>query len=129
MHIFIVAYFGYRYTSIPWQIKEDGHLKYVSDTQAFIYSIRASNKSHPKIYPVQGNVECATGNSNKCYLIFGRRGKGFHFYHSGVSINPFPLGYASSDQCAEYKLNRYELNGKKTSFQPTEIEVFQLVKN
>ena len=109
------------YTSIPWNREESGY--YRSDSSAFIYAIRWSNGSNPKVFPVKNDGRKAITQADNSFLKFGPDGHGFYFYQSG---NDSIQGYASWDICEEYGLDYQELNGVNHTFEPTEIEVFQL---
>ena len=110
------------YTSLPWQTT-NGSVKYETDSSAFVYSIRLNKQVNPKIFRVKKNGLSAIAQCRDSYLIFGHYGFAFNFYQSG---NSKVTGYASATDCPEYNLNAYELNGKKHTFSPIEIEVFQL---
>ena len=112
------------YTSIAWKRIDGSSTKYSSDPSAFIFKIRSEDYTlDPKIFPVLNNGKDAVSHDQDFFLTFGENGNGFYCWQPEGSEM---LTYATGDECLQYNLKEYELNGNVCAFTPLEIEVFQL---
>ena len=111
------------FTSIPWNRTDSNWGKYQTDQSAFIYSLRSTKSSHPKLFPVQNNGRNAVAHCKNVYLKFGLYGYGFYVKQNSYDTTV----WASSDGCPGYRISPHELNGVDWNCAPVEIEVFKLV--
>ena len=100
------------YTSLKWD--RETPPKHFSDPLSY-------GKLDGQLYPAKEFATEVIQYYPNGYLSFGSYGSGF-FIHGPTKARL----YASRNDCFEYDLKTYHLNGEKIYVDPTEIEVFQI---